>query len=376
MMENPEIQKITNDIEDKLLEIISLQKKKNELTGLGVKRYAVLPILDHESYEFYLRQLNILWTSAEINFVADIKDYDTAKENIRHCIDMILVFFLSGDGIIAENILYRFLTEASSTEEKMFFTIQTHIEVTHAECYGFTAMTFKKNADELAKLLEEKRKYKSIQMKLDFIEKWMEMKAPRYQRLVAAACTEGIFFCNLFNTIFWLRSTGKFKNFIFLNELISRDESIHRDYDSMLVVREINKILSQFKKGTKEYDEKYEEIYNNIMQVVLEAVNIEDMCSEDLYSVPLEELTVESSKIYTRVITDSLLYQFGLDPIYKLKNPYPWMDDITLEQKSNFYEVSVGSYKKGDLSKLLDWKSRTGITQTQTGYEDLCSADF
>lgn len=375
-MTEAKIQKIKDEIEDHLLKIISLQKEKNKLTELGLKRYAVLPIEDEESYKFYLKQLNIIWTAAELNFVADIKDYDTAKENIKHCIDMILVFFLSGDGIIAENILYRFLTEATTTEEKMFFTIQTHIEVTHAESYGFTAMTFKKNPEELKKLLQEKRKYKSIQMKLDFIEKWMEMKAPRYQRLVAAACTEGIFFCNLFNTIFWLRSTGKFKNFIFLNELISRDESIHRDYDAMLVVREIKKILSLYKPGTKEYNDKYKEIYDNIMEVVFEAVKIEDVCSKDLYSVPLEELTVESSQVYTRVITDSLLYQFGLEPIYKLENPYSWMNDITMEQKSNFYEVSVGSYKKGDLNKLLDWESRTGITQTQTGYEDLTSADF
>ena len=236
------------------------------------------------------------------------------------------------------------------------FISQLHIELIHAETYGLAALTFKRDAQELTTLIESALSTECVQRKIKFMERWMESKAPRYQRLVAFACSEGIFFCNLFAVIFWFRSKGMFPNFIFANELIARDESLHRDFGAFLFGQEITTLLQPLS-GSEEYQLQYERIHADVLTIVQEAVAIEDLFTQHILAVPLEDLTASKLSVYTRLIADNLPQQLSFPSHYGVKNLFTWLNDISMEQKGNFYEVHISTYKKKSLAEVLDWRN-------------------
>ena len=209
---------------------ISKLLEENENKEEKVKRHAFYPILDENGFEFYQKQEMAHWSESEMDFVADKPHYDNAPPKHKRVIDIILAFFLSGDGAICENLIFRFMLECSSFEERAMFISQLHIELIHAATYGLSAFTFKQDEKAMAELIEMVENVECIKRKIAFMEKWMLSDRPKWQRLVAFCCAEGIFFCTLFAIIFWYRSKGWFPNFIFANELIAKDESLHRDY--------------------------------------------------------------------------------------------------------------------------------------------------
>lgn len=342
--------------------IVELQRKE-ESESDAVKRYALFPILDDKSYEFYEKQEITHWSATELDFVADLKSYESATPKMKRVLDMILAFFLSGDGAVSDNIIFRFLMECKTYEEKAFFISQLHIELVHAETYGLAAFTFKKDPKAMAELIEMAQNLKCVSSKMKFMEKWMLADRPRYQRLVAFACAEGIFFCTLFAVIFWFRSKGLFPNFIIANELIAADESLHRDYAAHLFGQEISEILSKYEKGSKEYNRVYDEIKAAVHEITSEAILVEDEFANCLLEENLEDLNSKDLKTYVRLITDNLLTQLSYSSQYNVKNPFTWLDDISMEQKGNFYEVRVGAYKKKSLSDVLNWKKRAGLVE-------------
>jgi ribonucleotide reductase beta subunit family protein with ferritin-like domain len=350
--------------------IVGLQRKK-EQKDESIKRWALFPILDETGYEFYQKQEITHWSESELDFVADRKWYDTASENVRRIIDIILAFFLSGDGAISDNIIFRFLMKAKTYEEKAMFISQLHIELIHAATYGLAAFTFKRDPKTMGELIESAQNTPCVKRKMDFMEKWMLADRPYYECLVAFACAEGIFFCTLFAVIFWFRSKGMFSNFITANELISRDESLHRDWGAYLFSNERAKILS------KDETQK-ESIYKNVLTIIQEALDIEDEFADYLLSENLEDLNAKDLKIYARLITDNLLVQLGYSPYYKTSNPFTWLDDISMEQKGNFYEVRVAAYKKKSLSDVLNWKKRAGMIENdiESVYQNPEDIDF
>ena len=356
--------------------IAKLQEEEEDKLE-SVKRYALFPILDEKGYEFYQRQEVTHWSESEFDFIADRKWYDSASPQIRKVIDTILAFFLVGDGVISKNIVFRFLLENKSYEESAMFISQLHIELIHAATYGLAAFTFKRDPDAMAELIKSAQSTPCVKRKMDFMEKWMFSSRPKYQRLVAFACAEGIFFCTLFAVIFWFRSKGMFPNFILANELIGNDESLHRDWGVHLFGQEIYEILSKYEKGSAMYNQLYEEIKVNVHDIVSEAVIIEDEFCQHILDTPLEDLNAVDLKTYARLIADNLLNQLSYGSHYKVRNPFTWLDDISMEQKGNFYEVRIGAYKKKSLADVLDWKKRAGMVEETTNvYQNPEDVDF
>lgn len=342
---------------------ISKIQEEEETESETVKRYAFFPILDEKGYEFYQKQEITHWSEAELDFVADRKHYDQASPKIKKIIDTILAFFLVGDGVISKNIIFRFLLECKTYEEQAMFISQLHIELIHAATYGLAVLTFKRDPKAMAELIESAHNTPCVKRKMEFMEKWMMADRPRYQRLVAFACAEGIFFCTLFAVIFWFRSKGLFPNFIFANELISNDESLHRDWGAFLFCQEISAILGKYEKGSEDYNRVYEEIRAAVHEIIIDAVAVEDEFVDYILDEDLEDFNAKDLKIYARLIADNLFTQLSYSVNFKVKNPLTWSDDISMEQKGNFYEVRVGAYKKKSLADVLDWRKRAGLTE-------------
>jgi ribonucleoside-diphosphate reductase subunit M2 len=354
------------------------QLQKASLTGPdSVKRYALFPILDEGAYEFYTKQEITHWTESELDFTADRQSYDQASPQVKKIFDTILAFFLSGDGAISENIVFRFLLECKTYEEKAMFISQLHIELIHAATYGLAAFTFKRDPKAMAELIESVEGIPCVSEKMNFMDKWTTSSRPRYQRLVAFACAEGIFFCTLFAVIFWFRSKGWFPNFILANELIANDESLHRDWGAYLFGREINELLGKYDKNSQEYKKLYQEIKDSVYEIVLGSVAIEDNFADYILSDAVDDLDAKGLKMYARLIADNLLVQLGYSTHFNAKNPFTWLDDISMEQKGNFYEVRVGSYQRNSLSDVLNWRKRAGLVETTTvSYDNPEEVDF
>lgn len=352
-------------------------QEREESAAEAVKRYALFPILDEKGYEFYQRQEITHWSESELDFVADRKWYDPASNLVKKIFDTILAFFLVGDGAISKNIIFRFLLECKTYEEQAMFISQLHIELIHAATYGLAAFTFKRDPQAMADLIESAQNTRCVKRKMEFMEKWMLSDRPRYQRLVAFACAEGIFFCTLFAVIFWFRSKGWFPNFILANELIGNDESLHRDWGAYLFCQEISEIISHYEKGSEDYNRVYEEIRTAVYEIVLDAVSIEDEFAEYILEENLEDLNAKDLKTYARLIADNLFSELSYSSHFKVRNPFTWLDDISMEQKGNFYEVRIGAYKKKSLSDVLNWRKRAGLIEDKINvYEHPEDVDF
>jgi ribonucleoside-diphosphate reductase subunit M2 len=338
-------------------------QEANEKSEEAVKRYALFPILDEKGYEFLVKQELTHWSDTELDFAADRKWYDSASPKVKKVFDTILAFFLVGDGAISKNIIFRFLLECKTYEEQAMFISQLHIELVHAMTYGMAAFTFKRDPESMAELIESAQNTECVKLKMQFMEKWMLSDRPRYQRLVAFACAEGIFFCTLFAVIFWFRSKGWFPNFILANELIGNDESLHRDWGAYLFGQEISEILGKYEKGSEEYNRVYNEIKSVVYEIILDAVSIEDTFSDYILDENLEDLNASDLKRYSRLIADNLLAQLSYSPHFKSSNPFTWLEDISMEQKANFYETRVGAYKKKSMKDILNWEKRAGLVE-------------
>lgn len=354
--------------------IVQLQRK-NDIED--VKRYALFPILDEKGHEFYQKQELTHWSASEMEFVKDVPHYNAATPQVRKMVDTTLSFFLSGDGLVSDNIVYRFLMECKTYEEKSMFISQLHIELIHAESYGLAAFTFKRDAKAMAELIESAQNTTCVKKKMAFMEKWMLADRPRYQRLVSFSLAEGVFFCTLFAVIFWFRSKGWFPNFVFANELIAYDESLHRDWGAHLFGVEMIESFEKDNRGKGSVDEFTQLYYSEILEIVEEALTIEDEFVDYILPESVNDLNAKDLKQYARLITDNLLVQLGFAPKFNVKNPFTWMNDISMEQKGNFYEVRIASYKKRSLGDILNWKKRAGLVEEKVNaYTDPQDIEF
>lgn len=346
--------------------IANIQSKNKNLTL--ARKFSIHPITDDESYRFFSQQENIHWSALELVYIDDKKFYDEASNEIKRLVDYIIAFFLPGDGVISNNIITRFMLECESYEEQAMFISQMHIELVHAETYALIAKTFKPTDEEILQLIEDTESKPSVAMKLDYMNKWMLADTSKWSRLLAAACAEGIFFCVLFAVIFWFRSKNLFKNFITANELISRDESLHRDFNLMLYKREVNKILNSLK-GTNEYFIFKKQIEDESIDIIEDALRIEDAFCDELLSSPVEDLNKEDLKTYARVVVNNFLCEIDMEARYDVKNPFTWMNDINMEQKGNFYEVRIAAYKKTTLENAIDIDKRAGREKIENPFD-------
>lgn len=339
-----------------IAKLLAVQSQDKEV---ALKRHALFPILDESGYRFYQQSENTHWSAIELSFVKDVPDYQARLDKERRTLDGIMAYFLVGDGGITENLIYRFLPECESIEERMMFISQLHIETIHAETYGMFILAFKRSESEVARLLVDALDSPYVQAKMNYIEKWMLLDAPKYQRFTAFACVEGIHFCTLFAVVFWFRSRGLLKNFCAANELISADESLHRDY----AVHKVKKDLFHLRNSGNGINE--DEVEAIIRKIILEALDVEYDFIQAILPEALLDLNAEDLKQYSQLIADNLLTSLGYAPEFYVENPFTWMDDISMERKGNFLEVSVQSYKKRALEELLNWRARVGLDGTK-----------
>lgn len=306
-------------------------KMKTVLTlPSDIERYALFPIKYHDIWDYYKKQVAVFWVPEEIDLSSDINDWKSKlTDDERYFIKHILAFFAVSDSIVADNICTRFINEIDIQEVSFFYSIQMTIENIHAETYSLLVDTFIEDKDEKMKLFDAMKHIPSIQKKGMWALRWMNSDASFGERLVAFAVMEGVFFSGCFCSIFWLKKRSLMNGLTFSNELISRDEGLHRDFACLLFSYLLEKPSQE-----------------RVFEIVSNAVEIEKEFLSTSFSSNLIGLNPNSLHTYIEYVADHLLLSLGFETLYKSRNPFEWMEIISLNGKTNFFERRVSDYSK------------------------------
>jgi len=290
-------------------------------------RYVIFPIKYDDIWKMYKKAMANFWTPEELDLSKDYDDFITLTDNERHFIEHILAFFAASDGIVNENLVERFCNEVKLLEAKFFYGFQIAIENIHSETYSLLIDTLIKDKIKKVKLLNAIETIPSIKKKADWAIKWIGSDSSFGERCIAFAAVEGIFFSGAFCSIFWLKKRGKMPGLCHSNELISRDEGMHTEFAVLM--------YSYLK------DKPRKEIIENIIK---NAVAIEKEFITESLSCRLIGMNDTLMGEYIEYVADRLLLMFGLDKVYKTNNPFDWMEMISVQGKTNFFEKRVGEY--------------------------------
>lgn len=292
-------------------------------------RFVLFPIEYDKIWKMYKQAEASFWTTEEIDLNPDLKDWEKLNSDERHFISHVLAFFAASDGIVNENLVLNFMKEVQIPEARCFYGFQIAIENIHAETYSLLIDTYIKDPVEKNKMFNAIETIPCVKKKADWAMKWIE-NAPSFgHRLVAFAAVEGIFFSGSFCSIFWLKKRGLMPGLSFSNELISRDEGLHCDFACLLF-----SMLNE-----KPSDEE-------VLSIITEAVEFEKDFVTDALPVSLIGMNADLMQQYIEFVADRLLVSLGQDKHYNTTNPFPWMELISLQGKTNFFEKRVGDYQK------------------------------
>jgi len=294
-------------------------------------RFTVFPIEHENLWAMYKKAQMSNWTAEEIDFSKDMDDWVNLSENEQHFIKYILAFFAGSDGIVFENLNDNFASEVQYTEARSFYAYQEHNEMVHGETYSKLIDKYIKSSSEKKNLFEAIQTIPCIKNKADWAMKWFSKDKSFGERLIAFACVEGIFFSGSFCAIFWLKKRGLLPGLCFSNELISRDEGLHLEF-----AIELFKML------------KHKPNKSIIDQIVKDAVDIEKQFITNALPCSLIGMNSDKMSEYIEYVADRLLKQSGHDKIWGTKNPFDFMENISLDGKTNFFEKRVGDYGKID----------------------------
>ena len=294
-------------------------------------RFTVFPIEHENLWTMYKKAQMSNWTAEEIDFSKDMDDWVNLSENEQHFIKYILAFFAGSDGIVFERLNNNFASEVQYTEARSFYAYQEHNEMVHGETYSKLIDKYIKNSSEKKQLFEAIQTIPCIENKAKWAMKWFSKDKSFAERLLAFACVEGIFFSGSFCAIFWLKKRGLLPGLCFSNELISRDEGLHLEF-----AIELFKML------------KHKPDRSTIEEIVKDAVSIEKDFIIDALPCSLIGMNSEKMSEYIEYVADRLLKQSGHDKIWGTKNPFDFMENISLDGKTNFFEKRVGDYGKID----------------------------
>jgi ribonucleotide reductase beta subunit family protein with ferritin-like domain len=276
----------------------------------------------------YKKAEDLFWRAEEIDLSKDNKDWENLTDDERHFISMILAFFAASDGIVLENLGVRFMGEVQLSEARAFYGLQIAMENIHSITYSTLIDTYIKDKTQKSKLFNALDEYECIKKKGDWAIKWINDKKSSFAtRLVAFACIEGIFFSGAFCAIYWLKKRGLMPGLTFSNELISRDEALHTEFAVLLH----SKLVKPLKK-------------QKIHEIISEAVAIELEFITEALPCRLIGMNQVLMKDYIEFVADRLSLQLGGDKIYESKNPFEWMENISIETKTNFFEDRVSEY--------------------------------
>ncbi len=293
-------------------------------------RFVIFPIQHNDLWEWYKKQQACFWTAEEIDLHSDLNDWNTKlTDDERYFIKHILAFFAASDGIVNENLAENFVNEVQYSEAKFFYGFQIMMENIHSETYSLLIDTYIKDEEEKSKLFKAIDVFPAIKKKAEWALKWIDSDSFA-ERLIAFAAVEGIFFSGSFCSIFWLKKRGLLPGLTFSNELISRDEGMHCDFAVHLHNNHlINKVSKE-----------------RIKEIIISALNIEREFITESLPVSLIGMNSKLMTQYLEFVTDRLLLEFDCEKEYNATNPFDFMEMISLEGKTNFFEKRVSEYQK------------------------------
>ena len=303
-------------------------------------RFCAFPIKYHDIWEYYKKAEASFWTAEEIDLQEDIKHWEKLNDNERHFIIHVLAFFASSDGIVLENLAVRFMKDIQIPEARAFYGFQIMIENIHGEIYSLLIDTYIKDPIYKLKLFKAIENVPVIKKKAEWALQWINSSDSFAERLIAFACIEGIFFSGSFCAIFWIKKRGMMPGLTFSNELISRDEGLHRDFACLL------------------YSHLNEKLENSvILNIVTSAVVLEKEFVCEAIPVDLIGMNKELMSTYIEFVADHLLISLGVPKHFNAVNPFDWMELISLQGKTNFFEKRVAEYQKAGVMSSLNVES-------------------
>ena len=294
-------------------------------------RFVILPINYPRIWEMYKKHEASFWTAEEIDLSSDMKDWNALTDGERHFISHVLAFFAASDGIVNENLAVNFMSETQLPEARCFYGFQIMMENIHAETYALLIDSYIKDPKEKHRLFHAIETVPAVKKKAEWALRWIQ-NGTFAERLVAFAAVEGIFFSGSFCSIFWLKKRGLMPGLTFSNELISRDEGLHCEFACLLYGMLSNKLS-----------------HKDVMSVIAEAVAIEKEFISDALPVRLIGMNAELMKQYIEFVADRWMSELGYPKLYHSQNPFDFMEMISLQGKTNFFEKRVGDYQKAGL---------------------------
>ena len=307
------------------------KEHEEELLSPSLSRYVMFPIVYQDIWALYKKQVDLFWRPEEIDLSCDIGHWNNMTSDEQHFIKMILAFFSASDGIVLENLACRFMKDVQISEARAFYGFQIAMENIHSHTYSLLIDTYIQNADEKDGLFNALEEFECIKKKGDWACRWINSNVSFAERLIAFACVEGIFFSGAFCSIFWLKKRGLMPGLTFSNELISREFAI-------LLYQHLKYKLDQ----------------QSVHTIIAEAVEIEIefIC----FSLPCRLIGMNSDSMvqYIKFCADRLVVQLGYEKIYNVTNPFSFIELISMETKTNFFEKRVSAYSLSDKTKPDD----------------------
>lgn len=291
-------------------------------------RFVILPINYPAIWEMYKKHEASFWTAEEIDLSGDAKDWERLNEGERHFISHVLAFFAASDGIVNENLAVNFMSEVQVPEARCFYGFQIMMENIHSETYALLIDTYVKDSAEKNRLFHAIETVPCVKKKAEWALRWIE-NGSFAERLVAFAAVEGIFFSGSFCSIFWLKKRGLMPGLTFSNELISRDEGLHCEFACLLYSMLQQKLSRQ-----------------QVYEIIGDAVTIEKAFITDALPVDLIGMNARLMSQYIEFVADRWLVALGYPKMFNATNPFDFMEMISLQGKTNFFEKRVGDYQK------------------------------
>jgi ribonucleotide reductase beta subunit family protein with ferritin-like domain len=302
------------------------------------KRFVMFPIKDQDIWKMYKKQVDCFWRAEEIDLSKDLKDWDTLNGDEKHFISVVLAFFAGSDGIVLENLASRFMNDVQLAEARAFYGFQIAMENIHSETYSILIDSYIKDEEQKTRLFEAIENYPCIKRKAEWAQKWIKDNRSNFAtRLIAFACVEGIFFSGAFCSIFWMKKRGLMPGLTFSNELISRDEALHTEF-AILLYHKLSKKVNKAR----------------FHEIIKEAVDIETEFICDALPCRLIGMNSVMMTQYIQFVADRLSLQLGYEKIYNVNNPFEFMELISLESKTNFFDKRNDSYALANKTKGED----------------------
>lgn len=338
------------------------------------KRYTAFPIEHHDLWDMCLKQRRSFWVVEEISLDSDLEHWNNRlSNNDRQFIKTVLAFFAASDGIVAENLVHRFQKDIDVFEVNYFYAFQNMMEMIHSETYSILIDTYIKDPQEKDQMFHAIETHPAIKRKAEWALHWLNNDAPFLQRLVAFACVEGIFFSSSFCSIFWLKKRGLMPGLAFSNELISRDEGMHEQFACHLFLKICRGELIPLGLDTNHLEiptiQKVHEIVKSAVEC--ESFFVQTALPEDIVGMN-SRLMIQ----YVQLCADVLLVFLGMPKLYNVSSPFEWMELISLEGKTNFFERKVGEYQHTKSTQNFMSSSNTTFGSNPKTTQSSIRSDF